>query len=249
LLLRQGRLPEARQVWEQLVEVSPGGSEEQARGLHTLAHLGDALREPALADSARERCLAILEPLWGSGSLPLGELLENMADSLAAGGRPGPAAILYERAGKILSASYAGTHPRMHGLLQRWLACLMEERRWEQALEVGRRLEQDLRRAYGARHPERGRALNELGMIEFLQGRHAAAARWFEQALEETLAEPGDQRLPWRYNLATACLGAGQLKRAALLYQSVLEGSAPDSELRERVRQNLAELARRQEAE
>jgi len=206
--------------------------------LHTLAHLADALGEDALSDSARARCLAILEPLWGR-SLHLGELLENMADSLASHGRPGPAAELYEQSWEILRTSFIDTHPRLHALLQRWLACLQDERRWAQATEVGQRLERDLARAYGSRHPDRGRALNELGMIEFMQGRSAEASAYFRQALEETAGDEGDRRSSLRYNLACALQGEGRAEEAAALYREVLAQEPAETPLAERARANL----------
>ncbi len=241
-LLRRERLPEARELWAQLVDVTPAGTAEQARTLHTLAHLADALGDAALSDESRERCRAILDRLWGR-TRPLGELLENMADSLASHGRPGPAAALYEEAWDILiRAGFNESQARMHSLLQRWQACLQEERLWERAREVGLQLERALARSYGSRHPERGRALNELGMIEFLQGRHAAASDYFRRALEETVGEEGDRRSGLRYNLASALQGNGQCDEAAVLYREVLAAEPAETPLAERARLNLAAL-------
>lgn len=241
-LLRRERLPEARELWAQLVEVSPAGSAEQARALHTLTHLADSLGDASLSDASRERCRVILDRIWGR-TRPMGELLENMADSLASHGRPGPAAVLYEEAWDILlRAGFNELQARMHSLLQRWQACLQEERLWERASEVGQQLERALARSYGSRHPERGRALNELGMIEFMQGRHAAASELFRRALEETVGEEGDRRSGLRYNLACALQGEGRGDEAAALYREVLEAEPAETPLAERARLNLASL-------
>lgn len=241
-LLRRERLPEARELWSQLVELAPAGSVEQARALHTLSHLADALGDAALSDASRARCRAILEPAWGR-TAPLGELLENMADSLASHGRAEPAAALYEEAWEILQrAGFNELQIRMHSLLQRWLACLQEERRWDRALEVGQRLEQALARSLGSRHPDRGRALNELGMVEFLQGHHTQASEYFRRALEETAGEEGDRRSGLRYNLACALQGEGKREEAAALYWEVLALEPAETPLAERARLNLGSL-------
>jgi tetratricopeptide (TPR) repeat protein len=241
------KMPQAAETLERLIELMSEDQEGQARVLHTLTHVYDALGKTPQADSCRQRTVALIEKLWGPGSMAFGEVAGNMAESLMAQQRFPEAAELYARAGTALAACVPPDDPRLLGCLLGQLISLREGGLLGEAEKLGARMAEEWRSL--PRPPgDYRRWLNEYGLAVFLQHRHEEAARLFEESMTVGGDMPPPTRISILFNLGSARMAAGDLASAQQILEnlSVLaeEHLTGDHQLTWRIWLQLTELYR-----
>ena len=219
LYLQQEKLPQAIEVYrrslEELARLEPEPEEDVARTHHVLSNLYEALDQPELAEASRQQCLKRLRKAWAEFPEALGEVLVNMAESLAVAGRVGQSVGLLEEAVNFLGQADFETLAPVQ-IFQ--LAALRDSGQAGRAVELGQVL---LEQWDSPQHL--ARLNNELGLCYFLHKDFGSAVASFSQALQGPLAGSDvNFRISTLYNLAAAQQGGFLLSEAASSYSLAL---------------------------
>ena len=219
LYLQQEKLPQAIEVYRRSIEemrgLEPEPTEEVARTYHMLSNLHEAVGNIQEGQECRRQCLERLRSVWVDFPQSLGEVMVNMAESLAAAGRVPEALPLLEESIGYFGSSDFETGAQVHLL---YLAALRDSGKAAQAVELGAELS-----ALWESSAFLGRLHSEIGLSHFLLEDFSSAAGLFSRALEGPLAADDISfRISNLYNLAAAQQGGGSQEESLATYSRAL---------------------------
>jgi tetratricopeptide (TPR) repeat protein len=208
--MAQEKLREASEILQQLIPLLADKPQEQARVLHSLAHVYDATGQALQADTARSQTLQLIEQLWGTHTMAYGEVVANMAESLMAQGRLLEAAELYGKAAACLEQCLPADDARLAGCRLGQLIGLRDGGRLTDAAQLGSSANDGSRRW-----------LNEYGLVLFLMQQYEQAAELFTRSLELPEELPMAGRISVLFNLASAHMGSGDPDKAQPILENI----------------------------
>jgi tetratricopeptide (TPR) repeat protein len=151
-----------------------------------LNELGGQLRARGRPEESRkhlERALRMYETTYGARHPEAGQVMGNLASTLADLGLRDESLAMQAEAIEVLSEGFGPEHVATAIAIVNYSATLPEER-WEEALQGYERAEAIYRKAYGSDHPEVGIIAYNSGTLLALHGRLEEAQRAFFRTID-----------------------------------------------------------------
>jgi len=219
--MAQEKLPEAAEIFQQLLSAQRDQPQNQAKTLHALTHIYDALGDLPRADASRSQTLQLIEDLWGAHTLAYAEVVANLAESLMQQQRLLHAAQMYGRAAQSFEQCVPEDDARLLGCRLGRLVALRESGQLDEAAQLGASLGDRIIDHRVSLGEISRRWLNEYALVLFLQQRYQEAAHLFERSLELPEELPMAARISIQFNLASAWMGAGDELAARKLLEKI----------------------------